>query len=660
MKQTNQVDNDRIDKDQKDKKQSESKSSKKTKGFISKLWPKKTWKKVIILVGLILLIIISVLAVIGYHTYQTALNLKSQANKLKFSGQEAYNLFKQQNLPQAQEKLTEVKTQLEDIEKTYQSQLNLYQNLPLIKDYYQDGLHGLKAGKHGLEAALVSLQALTPYADVLGFKGEGSFAGGTAENRIKIMLDTLDKVMPQFDQIEQELNAAKKELNQINPEHYPEEIEGVKVKEQLTTAQTMAAQTITLVSEFRPVLEQLPEIAGAKGERKKYLILFQNDNELRPTGGFLTAYAVVFIEDGVVTPEKSDDIYELDQKFNAQVPIPETLGRYLTTEKYWNLRDMNTSPDFKVSMEQFFENYQKIRGEPEGIDGIIAVDTNVLTRLLEIVGPTNVPGYGTFSAEEDARCDCPQVVYALSQIITKPTPYMREDRKGVLGPLMQGVLMKTYATPKQKFPELFSMAWESIKGRHTQMYFSDESAQQAAEAVAAGGRIKPTEQGDFLAIVDANLGGAKSNLFTEYKVDQFIEGPENGQITKTVEITYRNTRPADNCNLEAGELCLNSTLQDWHRLYLPTGTQLVKAQGFTQEPKEYEDLGFHVIDGFFKLEPKGVAKVKITYTVPYELDNYQLQIWKQGGIDPYETIIDVNGGQEKLLIDQDQTFETIF
>jgi len=626
-----------------------------------RLWPQKRWAQVLMILILFLLIIFSAAGVVGFYTYQQAMVLKTKAYSLKNTGNLAYASFKMQDLPAVKENLTQTKQGLEEF-KTLYGNLGMYGNLPIAKTYYQDGLHGLNAASHGLDAALTGIDALIPYADVLGFQGEGSFTGGTAENRIKLLLETLDKITPQLDQIENSLKQAEQELAQVNPEDYPEEFQGIKVREQLQQVKDMAKQGIVMLTDFRPVLEEMPNMAGAKGERKKYLILFQNDNELRPTGGFLTAYAVVFIEDGVVTPEKSDDIYELDKKFTKRIEIPEALGRYLTTETTWHLRDMNISPDFKVSMDQFFTNYQELRGEPEGIDGIIAVDTELLSGLLKVLGPVEVAGYGTFSAEEDKRCDCPQVVYALSEIITKPTPYIREDRKGILGPLMQAILGKAYAAPKEKWPELFELAWDSMLGRHVQLYFNDEKSQLAAENVGAAGRLPAAEEieGDFLAIVDANLGGAKSNLFTEYEVEQYVEGPENGQITKTVEITYKNTHEASNCNLEAGELCLNSTLSDWHRLYLPARSKLVEAQGFTQEPKEYEEQGLHVIDGFFKLEPKGVAKIKVTYTVPYTLEQYHLHQWKQGGISPFPVLIDVNGGQEQLTVDQDQDYSVEF
>ncbi len=634
----------------------------KMKSFKEKLlslWPEKRWQQILLIAGAFFLIFLSAVFVLGFYTYKQTKLLQAQASTLKVTGQQTYDQFKGQNLPQAEQSLIKTQEELEALKKIY-LRLNFYSKIPFARKYYQDGLHGLKAGEHSLNAASISLRAITPYADVLGFEGEDSFTGGTAEDRIKVMLETLDKITPELDQIETELNAAQQEFDHIDPNDYPEQFRGIKVRQQLQTAKNTFNQTSSVLTDFRPVIEELPEIMGSTGERKKYIVMFQNDNELRATGGFLTAYAVIYIEDGKVTPEKSDDIYELDQKFNERIEIPDSLGRYLTTERYWNLRDMNISPDFKVSMDQFFKYYQEVPGEPDEVDGIIAVDTEVLTRLLEVLGPTEVPGYGTFSAQEDNRCDCPQVVYALSEIITKPTPYMRTDRKGILGPMMQAILGKTYAAPKEKWPELFQLTLESINGRHLQLYFLDEKAQLAAQNINAAGRLPDQVEGDFLAIIDSNLGGAKSNLFTEYEVEQYIQGPENGKLTKTVEITYKNTHAASNCNLEAGELCLNSTLPDWHRLYLPAGSELVEAQGFTQEPKQYEEQGFKVLDGFFKLQPKSAAKIKVTYTVPYNLPEYQLVIWKQGGIDPYETLIDVNGSQAKLTIDQDTSYQTEF
>lgn len=617
--------------------------------------------KIAVGVSSVLMVLLILFIAIGVYSYSVANELKAQAVPLRAKSQEVYELFKAQNLPAAQEKLLEVDQDFQEVKTTYQK-LSFLENLPFINQYYLDGMHGLTAGQAGLNAGKKSIEAITPYADVLGFSGT-EFTGGTTEDRLKVILETLEKITPILDEIAAELEVVETELGAIDPDRYPEEIQGMEVRSYIVLAQDLSSGAVDALTEYRPVIEEIPKVAGAGGEKRKYLILFQNDNELRPTGGFLTAYAIINITDGKVEARQSDDIYELDQRFTKRIPIPEELGRYLTTERYWNLRDMNTSPDFKVSMDQFYEHYQTVPGEPEDIDGIIALDTHFLTNLMKVLGPVEVPGYGTFSAEDDPRCDCPQIIYVLSEIITKPTPYLREDRKGILGPLMRALLSKAYAAPKQDWPNLFQTGFESINNRHAQFYFFNEETQAAAEAARVAGRMLPPENGeDFLAIVNSNLGGAKSNLFITYDVSQIITSPpENGQLTKTVEITYKNSKPADNCNLEAGELCLNSTLRDWTRLYVPQGSELVEAQGFLEEARTYEENGFTVIDGFFTLEPLGSAKLSITYTIPYEdTQDYRVKLWKQGGIESYESLMDITGGQEKLTVQKDTTYETFF
>lgn len=616
-----------------------------------------------ILLGLLLVFAVvgGASAAAGYHTYSVIRNLKNQAAELQVTVNATKDHLKTQNLPATDESLKQIDTQLQSMKQEYQ-RLSYLNALPIGRGYYQDGLHIFAAGEAGIRAGQKTVAAILPHADVLGFTGEGSFEGGTAENRIRLLLETLGEVSPQLDEITAELNVVKDELAQVNPDRalYKREIQGYRVDQLLSDASAGTEAAAEKIQQYRPALEVLPEIAGSNGNRKKYLILFQNDNELRPTGGFMTAYAVMFVEDGKVYPEKSDDIYELDKKFTQRIPIPEKLGKYLTTERYYNLRDMNIHPDFKTSMDEFFEHYQEVRGEPGDIDGIISIDTNVLSDLVKILGPVDVPGYGTFSAETDERCDCPQIIYALSEIVDRPTPYIREDRKGIIAPMMQAILQKAYDAPKEQWPALFTLANQAIEEKHTQFYFINEEHQAAAEAVNAAGRLNDLKDGhDYLAVVDANLGGAKSNLFVEQEVEHEVSAVENGQITKTVTLKYRNPHKPDNCNLEAGQLCLNGTLRDWVRIYVPAGAEIVETAGFDEGSYEtYEESGLRVIDGVFRLSPLSNATVKVTYTVPYDNSEvYKLQLRKQAGTDNWKYLMRVDGHEEEVILDKDKVVE---
>ncbi len=621
----------------------------------------KPWQKALAIAGGVLLVLLLVGSVLGFYTYGVVKELQAQSAEMKLAGQTAYDDFKAQNLPGTKEQLLAIQEKLKTTRKTY-SKLALYNVIPIAHSYYQDGIHGLNAADAGISAALKTEAAVEPYADVLGFKGQGTFAGGTTEDRLKVVLQTLQKVTPQLDTISADLDTVKKELAYIDENRYPENIKGIPLKSYVVQAHEVSAGAADALTEFRPVFEQLPSIAGANG-RKKYFILFQNDNELRPTGGFLTAYSIIFIENGKVTPDKSDDIYELDKKFTQKLPIPPELGKYLTTESRWNLRDMNIYPDFKQSMDTFSKYYKSLPNEAKDIDGIIAVDTHVLTDLVRILGPVEVPGFGTFTAEKSPSCDCPQIIGALSEITDRPTPYARTDRKGILGPMMRNILTKAYGAPKTEWPTLFETGWQNIQSRHVQFYFFDQNAQAAAEVAGAAGRLTVDSKAqDFLGVVDANLGGAKSNLYVTSEITQEVSEPKDGVITKKVTLTYKNNHKGSNCNLEAGLLCLNSTMPDWNRLYIPKGAKLISSDGYKPGTVKQDVIGdFSVIDGEFTLQPMSQAKIVVTYTVPYtDKTTYKVKLWKQGGVDNVVQLMDVNGNEEKIDLIKDMIYQVKF
>lgn len=621
----------------------------------SRFWRRrKFWGTAGAVLG-VLLLLLAAGGVAAFSVYQQGQSIRVDLEEAAASGRAAYAGFKAQNLVEMKQNLLKVQERLTAAEEKYR-RLGWTGKLPLAGKYYQDGSHGLAAGQAGVNAAMKVVTAIEPHADVLGFTGEGTFTGGTTENRIALILQTLGQITPELDKITADVDELQRNLAQINPQDYPETLRGRPLRSYIVQAQAAAGAAETVLTEARPVIEQLPTIAGAKG-RKKYLVLFQNDNELRPTGGFLTAYAVVFVENGVVTPEKSDDIYELDKKFRNKPPIPPELGRFLITEKRWNLRDMNVDPNFKNSMTQFFANYQQVPGEPKNIDGIIAIDTTILEMMVAILGPVEVPGYGTFSAQNDRRCDCPHIIYALSEIIDRPTPYLRENRKGILAPMMQSLLKKTYDAPRDQWPKLADLLWKGIQGRHIQFFFPDATLQAAAESIDAAGIIPqmPSDGSDYLTVIDANLAGAKSNLFIETSGVITVESAEGGKVKKQVELTYRNTHPPSNCNLEKGELCLNGLLNDWTRWYVPKGTVIDEALGLEEGYKiNTENPDFDIIEGVFRLSPNSQTKVRITFTAPYTKEgDYVLQMQKQGGTDPSEYRVVTPWGEQETTLDKD-------
>jgi len=590
---------------------------------------KKRTLKIFGIIGLVFLVPVLVLAIAGLATYFPAKSIQAKIGEAEVLGRATYDALKGQDLTLANQNLTETKNKLAEIKSEY-NKLAWYKYTPL-RMYYLDGERVLASADAGTNAGNILLDTLEPHADVLGFTGEGSFTGGTAEERIVKIIETLDQVTPALDEIATELKEVQNNLNEINPDRYPVEVRGRQVSEWISLAQNLTDTAVIGVTDVKPLLEVIPSVAGID-EEKKYLVLFQNDAELRPTGGFLTAYGVLRVEKGKVFQETSDDIYSLDEKFNSRLKPPAAISKYLDNVFYWYLRDMNLSPDFKTSMDTFMEHYKEIPNEPaDQIDGIVAVDTQVLTDLIKILGPTDVPGFGTFTADIDPRCDCPQVIYELEDYATRPRAYIRTDRKAFLAPMLQTLLLKAYGAPRQTWPQLFEVVVNNVLQKHVLFYMFDETAQAAAEQVNIAGRIQEYD-GDYFHVNDTNFGGAKSNLFITEEVEHEITVAD-GQVNRTVEVTYKNPAPSSNCNLEAGALCLNGVYRDWVRFYLPLGAEITETLGFEEGSVETsEDLGKTVVEGFFKFPPQSQSKIKISYTIPYSPeDQYKLLIQKQPG-----------------------------
>lgn len=577
----------------------------------------------------------------------------ASANKTYEQGKKAWEALKKQDIGLTKEELTKTRQSLQETKRSL-AVLSWTRFIPLIGHYYSDADHAVKASEAGLDAADTVVEAILPYADVLGLKGQGSFVLGSAEERIQKAVATMDKVTPKLPALEEKTKKVEAELAAINPNWYPTKIGKLEIKPRIVRIKELGTQARIAVSDARPLLEVLPRLLGEPDD-KRYLVLFQNDKELRPSGGFITAYAFFRVEHGVIHFEGSNDIYELDNTVRGKPKAPELILKYLPLVSQFNLRDSNISPDFKESMKLFEELYGKAGGRKD-IDGIIAVDTHVLVTILNILGPTDAAGV-RYTTDNDPRCNCPQVIYELEDYASRPVNYVRGSRKDVIGVLLYEIMRKALGvSPKVYWGPLFQAGLAEIAQKHVLFYLYDENAQKGLESLNAAGRIREYE-GDYLHVNDSNFAGAKSNLYVEEKVDQKIEMSDDGTVTKTLRIDYTNPHPPSDCNLERGGLCLNGLLRDVVRMYVPKGSQLVDSKGSEVKVETKEDLGKTYFEAFVTVRPLGKASLELKYTLPFRVAKdspYALLIQKQPGTDEHEYAIQVNGYQEKFRLTTDK------
>jgi hypothetical protein len=608
-------------------------------------------------VGFIILVIV-VLGIPSYFVYQKGMVLYKSVKDLEV-------VAKSQDLSKIKTQIGVTTKDLSDFKSSYQM-ISWVGFVPYVGGYVSDLGHTINAAQAGLSAGVIVIDSIEPYSDLLGLKGSGQKVAidgaKNAQDRINFIVQSLPGLLPQMDKISEKMNTIEKEISQINAERYPLSYKGIIVRANIKTVQDLVNQASTLLVNGKPVIENATYLLGMNSPRT-YLLLFQNDKELRPTGGFMTAYAIMTVDKAKFNPVLSDDIYNLDAKYKPSIPAPDPIVKYIkgpyVLNKNLRLRDMNWSPDFPTSMKMFTEAIAGVG--VKNIDGIIAVDTKVLDNLLNVIGPIGVPGFGNFSTAIDPQCNCSQVIHALEAyadvegpIIWDPLtgkiiqrPANSENRKKIIGPLMNSILANAMGQPKDKLAPLFTAAFNSVMEKDVLIYLLDTKMQQAIADFGIGGAIRQDYKYDYLSVIDANLGGRKSNLYATEDVTQDVKIAGDGSVTKTVTITYKNPEKQDGW--------LNSVLPTWVRVYVPKGSTLVSSDGLDAKSDPYEELGKTVFAGYFQLRPEGVAKVTFEYKLPFKATGqYKLLIQKQPGTKDYLYTINAGSNQQEFYLKTDK------
>ena len=326
-------------------------------------------------------------------------------------------------------------------------------------------------------------------------------------------------VMPQvaddMDGVIERIGKVGDELDSVNVDKYPEKIGKIEIKSNIVLIKTYLSNVDNYAPDIKRALQIVPRLLAVGTPTKRYMIIMQNDKEIRPTGGFMTNYATFKITNGLLDSDfTSKDMYSVDltlDQIDAYTDFPDPPAPYgsLLKVERWYARDTNYSPDFVTSMDEFLSYYNwagRINpAEIKPVDGIFAIDTNVIAELLEVTGPVTVNGT-TYTKEN--------VVLELEKVASLALAE-QANRKRVLGDLMQGMLINVFESDSNLWPKLIDKGIDLANRKHISVYVFDEEAQALLDYYGFGGRIKENVDGDYSMVVSTNLGGDKTNWFTE-------------------------------------------------------------------------------------------------------------------------------------------------
>lgn len=309
----------------------------------------------------------------------------------------------------------------------------------------------------------------------------------------------------------------------------------------------------------------LTNMVGGQGDSKKYLILLQNNSELRATGGFPGTYAIISFEDGFFKDIKVDDIYNPDGQLKEFIVPPKPLQHITPT---WGMRDANWFADFPTSAKKVMEFYKKDTGI--SIDGVITLTPDVIVKIMDIIGPIEMPEYGvTLNAKNFLSQVQEEVEYG-----GKKSEEAKKAPKKILVDFEPKFLAELGRQGSENWIKIFSIFSDALEQKHILAYFNESSSQRFALENGFGGEIKDA-RGDYLEVVFSNVKGSKTDAVTENRVSVQGNILDNGSMEHLVEVK----RTHNGGDSEFG--FYNRPNPSYIRLYVPLGARLVSINGNT-------------------------------------------------------------------------------
>jgi len=276
-----------------------------------------------------------------------------------------------------------------------------------------------------------------------------------------------------------------------------------------------------------------PALLGADGPRT-YLIMIQNEDELRATGGFISAVAVATISGGEILRFKAEDSYAIDDLTKPYLYAPDPLSRYMAAH-IWLLRDANWSPDFPTSALEVETLYVYTRAGP--IDGVIAIDQTAVRLLLEAIGPITATN-STDVVTADTLITYMRAAYSPPPGQDMPADWWKQ-RKNFIGELSGSIMAKVKSSSASSLLTLGRAAARALDARHILIQLDDPLMTKVLARRGWDGAVRVPE-GDYLFVVNSNIGFNKVNAAVKTSLDYRVNLSSLSSPTASLRITHQN------------------------------------------------------------------------------------------------------------------------
>jgi len=397
---------------------------------------------------------------------------------------------------------------------------------------------------------------------------------------------------------------------------------GAAYSDSLKTGYRQAKLLSEITGSFHALAVALPRALGDPLPQS-YLILFQNNNELRPSGGFIGSLAFLRLYKSKIDHLDVRDVYEMDGRLPPKtMPVPEPL-KSIAPDTTLGIRDANWSADFTENARIIAKLYEKAGGTT--VDGIITIDPEVLKDVLTIMGSIHL-------FEENITLTAENVVDVFQENIEVKNRFS-EEPKAILLKTAPLILDKIFSANKQDMEELGKALYKRLVEKDILLCSFNRDVQSIISDLGWGGEISALgEKEDYLQVIKANLGANKTSQQVLEEIEHSASVDVNGKVTDSLKLTYYHQ------GKEGVPPPLGGPNKSYIRVLVPPGSRLREIQGFDEgtQANVSQENGRTVFSFWLTVNPRKSREVKISYTLPFALrpdraDRYLLTVQKQPG-----------------------------
>ncbi|HKK54437.1 MAG TPA: DUF4012 domain-containing protein [Patescibacteria group bacterium] len=397
----------------------------------------------------------------------------------------------------------------------------------------------------------------------------------------------------------------------------------------------------TYIDKAMPLITSMPDILGFP-EKTNYLFIFQNNDELRPSGGFVGSYAVMQADNAKFKTILTADSYHLDMpvKNTLDTEANSILKKYLKTEKMF-FRDANWSPDWQVSAQNLDYVYKKIleawpedKEMPfnENFDYIIGITPDLVEALLEITGAIEVEGKIYNSQNFQAQLQKQVEIDYIDQGISS------WERKSTISYILKEIETRLLNLKMTDWPEVFYTLVEEAEKKNVLIYAQDQYSQEIIENMGWSGKVQ-TNVDDYIMVVDANMAALKTDALISRDLNYNLNIDED--YRSHLNLNYRHQGKEINWR--------TSKYHSYSRIYLPINSTDIRAEGFADGSLNIykdKDLNKMVVAGYFTINLDSQKEIDIYYNNEIsDANDYKLYLQKQPGTE-WRTNIKIETNQD--------------